>query len=83
MSNSLRQTNLKLVGDAYSSIKLTQFASLLGVNESEARDLASREGWSVVSDHIIPTGSRGDRSLGSSSDDQLEKIIHFVSYLEN
>ena len=33
LSASLQQTNMKLVGEAYSSIKVAQLAAMLGVEE--------------------------------------------------
>ena len=33
LAASLQQTNMKLVGEAYSSIKVTQLAAMLGVEE--------------------------------------------------
>ena len=85
MSNSLKQTNLKLVGDAYSSVKLSQLASLLGMGEEDAKGVAEREGWGVDTEKgiVMPRRSREDRGHSTNTEDQLEKIINFVSYLEN
>ena len=81
----MKQTNLKLVGDAYSSIKIPQLSVMLGVTEEEVVGVAGREGWTVDTEKgvVLPQRSRDERSLATNTEDQLERIINFVSYLEN
>ena len=85
LTYSLKQTNLKLVGDAYSSISVTQLSVMLGVGEEEVAGVVEREGWLVDREKgvVMPRRSGEDRSVNSNTEDQLEKIINFVSYLEN
>ena len=81
----MKQTNLKLVGDAYSTIKISQVSSMLGVTEQEAVGVAEREGWGVDTQNgvLLPKRSTEDRTLSNNTEHQMEKIINFVSYLEN
>ena len=43
----MKNANLKLVGDAYSSIKVSQLSVMLGVGEEEAVAVSEREGWGL------------------------------------
>ena len=47
LSSSLRMTNLKLVGDAYSSIKISQLSVMVGMSEEEAEAESERRGWGL------------------------------------
>ena len=81
----MKVSNLKLVGDAYSSIKITQLSVMLGVSEDEAVAVSERQGWGLDGEAgvVTPVRARQDRGQNANTEDQLEKIIHFVSYLEN
>ena len=81
----MKIANLKLVGDAYSSIKVSQLSVMLGVGEEEAVAVSEREGWGLDREAgvVRPVSSRQNRGQNANTEDQLEKIIHFVSYLEN
>ena len=81
----MKTANLKLVGDAYSSIRISQLSVMLGVSEEEAVAVSEREGWGLDREAgvVMPVSSRQDRGNNANTEDQLEKIIHFVSYLEN
>ena len=81
----MKISNLKLVGDAYSSIKVSQLSVMLGVGEEEAVAVSEREGWALDREAgvVRPVSTRQNRGQNANTEDQLEKIIHFVSYLEN
>ena len=81
----MKVSNLKLVGDAYSSIRIPQLSVMLGVSEEEAVLVSERQGWGLDKEAgvVTPVRDRQDRGQNSNTEDQLEKIIHFVSYLEN
>ena len=81
----MKSSNLKLVGDAYSSIKISQLSVMLGLSEEEAVAVSEREGWGLDREAggVRPVRARQDRGQNANTEDQLEKIIHFVSYLEN
>ena len=84
LSDSLKMVNLKLVGDAYSSIKISQLAGMLGMSEEEAAGMSEQRGWGLDRQAGVVRPARC-REAGEQRDtkDQLDQIIHFVSYLEN
>ena len=51
----------------------------------EAWSVAEREGWAGErgTGIVRPCRGREDRGHATNTEDQLEKIINFVSYLEN
>ena len=102
MSHSLKQTNLKMVGDVYSDIKISQLSSMLGLDTEQTVAAASSEGcyqlpghfspltlthlgWTVDTDRgfVKPSPVREKQKSSSNNEDTLEKIISFVSYMEN
>ena len=106
MSHSLKQTNLKMVGDVYSDIKISQLSSMLGLDTDQTVAAASSEGcyqlpvarhllsspltlthlgWTVDTDRgfVKPSPVREKQKTSSNNEDTLEKIISFVSYMEN
>lgn len=58
---------------------------MFGVSEQEAVGVAEREGWGVDTQKgvALPKRSTEDRTLSNNTEHQMEKIINFVSYLEN
>ena len=61
----MKNANLKLVGDAYGSIKVSQLSVMLGVGEEEAVAVAvsEREGWGLDREAgvVMPVSSRRNR----------------------
>ena len=49
LSHSLKQTNLKMVGDVYSDIKISQLSSMLGLDTEQTIAAATSEGPRVSS----------------------------------
>lgn len=85
LCHSLKQTNLKMVGDVYSDIKISQLSTMLGLDTEQAIDAAISEGWIVDKDRgfVKPSPFREKNKSSSNNEDTLEKIISFVSYMEN
>ena len=85
LASALRQSHLRLVGEAYSSIQLDQLAAHLGMEQEEAAGMAEREGWTVDRGAGVVSPCRGKQGMlgHTSTEDQLDRIISFVSYLEN
>ena len=103
LSHSLKQTNLKMVGDVYSDIKISQLSSMLGLDTEQTIAAATSEGgtvlqsssvlsltvthlgWTVDTDRgfVKPSPVREKNKTSSNNEDTLEKIISFVSYMEN
>ena len=59
----MKNANLKLVGDAYSSIKVSQLSVMLGVGEEEMVAVSEREGWGLDREAgvVMPVSSRRNR----------------------
>ena len=101
MSHSLKQTNLAMVGEVYSDIKISQLSSMLGLDTEQTIAAATSEGstspsprspltvthsgWTVDTDRgfVKPSPVRQKNKTSSNNEDTLEKIISFVSYMEN
>ena len=102
LGDSLKQTNLRVVGDVYSDINISRLSSMLGLDTEQTIAVATSEGgrfnielhgtsppllagWAVDTERglVKPLPLRERNSVNSQSDDTLEKIISFVSYMEN
>jgi len=81
-----RQRAILLVSNAYSFITLTEFCSIVGLDEREALALAASKEWSYDSNLKLVTPKKPEPPSGAgvtSEDDQLKRLTDFVSFLEN
>jgi hypothetical protein len=80
----VRSRALELIGSAYSSITTEALAKLLGETPSQALASAvSQPGWQVVDNMVLPVRPPPPHGPSLTSEDQLEKLTQFVSFLEN
>jgi len=78
-----RESNIRLIGIAYSSIQPLDVAKLLGVSVEEAETLVLSRGWTKSEGMIIPEEPPVETIKITSAEDQLGKLTDFVTFLEN
>ncbi|CAL1685829.1 unnamed protein product [Lasius platythorax] len=93
LKDNVRERVMRLISKAYSSLTLTTMATMSGMSLDEARQAAIDRGWSVdgISLHstVVQPCKQIDEEQYSQSDkiclteEQLEKLTQFVSFLEN
>lgn len=78
---------MKLISKAYSSLGLTVLASMTGLSLDEARRAAIDRGWSIDGTMVQPCKLDEDECTLPNeiclTEDQLQKLTQFVSFLEN
>ncbi|CAK9827341.1 COP9 signalosome complex subunit 8 [Anthophora retusa] len=87
LKENVRERAISLITKAYSSLRLTVFASMTGLSLEEACRVAIERGWTVEGTMVQPCKvEKEDTSLASEvclTEDQLYKLTQFVSFLEN
>jgi len=85
LSKDFMERQRKLVGEAYSTIKMSDLALYLGITEAEAEALAEKFGWGwdKASGVVTPLQGREVRGVVPPTGEQLTRITNFISYLEN
>ncbi|XP_065341576.1 COP9 signalosome complex subunit 8 [Cloeon dipterum] len=85
LKGQVRSRALELIGSAYSSITVESLARLLGETPAQAlASAASQPGWQIVdSNMILPKKPVPPPGPPLTSEDQLDKLTEFVSFLEN
>ena len=85
LGQGFRDSQRKLVGEAYSTIKISDMALYLGMSEAEAGAMAEGAGWGwdKGSGIVTPRQGREDRGVVPPTEEQLNRITNFISYLEN
>jgi len=85
LSKDFRDRQRKLVGEAYSTIKMSDLALYLGITEAEAGVLTEKSGWGwdKASGVVTPLQGREVRGVVPPTEEQLTRITNFISYLEN
>ncbi|XP_014486320.1 PREDICTED: COP9 signalosome complex subunit 8 isoform X2 [Dinoponera quadriceps] len=87
LKDKVRERMMKLISKAYSSLDLTVLASVTGLSLDEARRTAIDRGWSIDGVMVQPRKPDEDECNLSNevclTEDQLQKLTQFVSFLEN
>lgn len=79
----VRERNIRLIGNAYSSINAEAMGSLLGLSAAEAIAIAKERTWQVDGHTIVPKTVGQPTPPLTSTEHQLHKLTSFVSFLEN
>ncbi|XP_071577060.1 COP9 signalosome complex subunit 8 [Temnothorax nylanderi] len=88
LKDNVRERVMRLISKAYSSLNLATMATMSGMSLDEARQAAIDRGW-TVDDTIVQPRKQIDEEQYDQSDkiclteDQLQKLTQFVSFLEN
>ncbi|XP_059472336.1 COP9 signalosome complex subunit 8 [Neocloeon triangulifer] len=85
LKGQVRSRALELIGSAYSSITIESLARLLGETPAQAvASAASQPGWQIVEGNmVLPKKPAPAPGPPLTSEDQLDKLTEFVSFLEN
>ncbi|KAK2582210.1 hypothetical protein KPH14_004562 [Odynerus spinipes] len=87
LKDSVRERAMTLISKAYSSINLTVLAAMTGLSPEEARQTSLERGWSMDGPMVQPVKIDKDQSTFANevclTEDQLNKLTQFVSFLEN
>ncbi|KAG5329162.1 CSN8 protein, partial [Acromyrmex charruanus] len=88
LKDNVRERVMRLISKAYSSLNLTTMATMSGMSLDEVRQAAIDRGW-IVDGTIVQPRKQIDEEQYSQSDkiclteEQLQKLTQFVSFLEN
>lgn len=76
---------MDLITQAYSSIAIETVAAMTGLTNEQTLTACQEKGWSVETDSsmVHPKTPQQPSSCHTSSEDQLNKLTNFVSFLEN
>ncbi|XP_072757507.1 COP9 signalosome complex subunit 8 [Anoplolepis gracilipes] len=88
LKDNVRERVMRLISKAYSSLNLTTMATMSGLSLDEARQAATDRGWSVDGTIVQPCKHIDEEQYSQSdktclTEEQLEKLTQFVSFLEN
>lgn len=85
VQENVKARAVNLIAQAYSSITLDKVAAMTGCSYDEAGKSSLDRGWNVEADiHMVhPVRPPAGSGTHISSEDQLQKLTDFVSYLEN
>ena len=91
----MRERAIELVGEAYTSIKVSDFAQMVGCpcpataavaeggGGGAAAQLARSVGWTVTDEGIVcPVRKVAPAAPSLAAEQQLDKLIDFVAFLE-
>ena len=83
LTETTRQRNIKIIGSAYASIRLEDFANATGLSATEAQTLAKGlKDWKVENNVVYPQPAPKESVKPSASEDQLGQLTNFISFLE-
>merc|ERR1712226_278166 len=85
IGHNYQEAALVLVSKAYSTIRISDLANYLGQSEAEAAARVSSLGWGFAQDKgvVTPRQERVDRSVVAPTEEQLNRLTSFISFLEN
>ncbi|XP_029176682.1 COP9 signalosome complex subunit 8 isoform X2 [Nylanderia fulva] len=87
LKDNVRERVMRLISKAYSSLNLATMATMSGMSLDEARQAAIDRGWSVDGTIVQPYTQIHEEIFQSDkiclTEEQLEKLTQFVSFLEN
>ncbi|GAB6021635.1 hypothetical protein CHUAL_004220 [Chamberlinius hualienensis] len=86
LKEAVRNRAVNLVARAYSSIRIDEFAAMVGLNTQQSLQLVLQHNWNFNQESGMVLPSRAAIYLpdaGRRSEQQLAKLTEFVSFLEN
>ena len=85
----MRERAIELVGEAYTSIKVSDFAQMVGCPattdsaQEGAAELARSVGWTVTDEGMVcPVRKVAPVAPSLAAEQQLDKLTDFVAFLE-
>ncbi|XP_011629734.1 COP9 signalosome complex subunit 8 [Pogonomyrmex barbatus] len=88
LKDNVRERVMRLISKAYSSLNLATMATMSGMSLDEARQAAIDRGWTVDGTIVQPRKQIDEEQYSQSdkiclTEEQLQKLTQFVSFLEN
>jgi len=85
ITQQYREDTLRLLSNAYSTIKMSDLAQYLGQSPSEAGQRVQSLGWkwNKETDMVEPVRCQTESYKRESLNNQLQRVADFISYLEN
>ncbi|XP_018407038.1 PREDICTED: COP9 signalosome complex subunit 8 [Cyphomyrmex costatus] len=88
LKDNVRERVMRLISKAYSSLDLTTMTTMSGMSLDEARQAAIDRGWTVDGTIVEPREQIDEEQYSQSdkiclTEEQLQKLTQFVSFLEN
>lgn len=85
LKERIRERAIALVEDAYSSLDITTFSNMTGLSVTEARQVLQEKGWNLTGTTVRPVKvEKEEPSVPETiTEEQLNKLTQFVSFLEN
>ncbi|XP_012285628.1 COP9 signalosome complex subunit 8 [Orussus abietinus] len=85
LKENVRERALSLIAEAYSSLSLFCVVRMTGLSMEEARHTITERGWTIDGNTVQPCKADKEQSFSQASltEDQLNKLTQFVSFLEN
>lgn len=85
LKERIRERAIALVENAYSSLDITTFSNMTGLSVTEAREILQEKGWNITGTTVRPVKvEKEEPSIHETiTEEQLNKLTQFVSFLEN
>ena len=85
LATAYKEKQIQLVGNAYSTIKLSDLSQYVGMNETETGAMVERVGWGwdKTSGVVSPKQSKEQRGMVPPTEEQLNRLTDFIAFLEN
>ncbi|XP_018346478.1 PREDICTED: COP9 signalosome complex subunit 8 [Trachymyrmex septentrionalis] len=88
LKDNVRERVMRLISKAYSSLNLMTMATMSGMSLDEARQAAIDRDWTVDGTIVQPRKQIDEEQYSQSdkiclTEEQLQKLTQFVSFLEN
>lgn len=82
---NVRKRAVDLITQAYSSIHIDTVAAMTGLTPEQTKEACVEKEWSIEPDTLMvhPKAPPKPPPCHTSSEDQLNKLTNFVSFLEN
>ena len=82
-TETTRTKLIKLIGTAYTTIRIEDASILLGVNLQQMEEIARSKNWVLDNGFILPEEESKPETLPVSPEKQIAALSSFVSCLEN
>lgn len=85
LKERIRERAIALVENAYSSLDITTFSNMTGLSVTDARQVLQEKGWNLTGTTVRPVKVEKEESSihETITEEQLNKLTQFVSFLEN
>ncbi|KAJ1520179.1 hypothetical protein ONE63_004393 [Megalurothrips usitatus] len=85
LQEELRSRAINLIGNAYSSITISDLSAIAGISDRDAERISNERGWIIdaETEMVHPVRPPPSSQVITSTEGQLNKLTDYVSFLEN